>query len=120
MYLGQPVFAGESGISYLRLVEMRVGPFPPGLIAGASAECQAMFESGRVKGGGTEIIDLSTLMNYPLRRLLEATSFEDDPEDAKKEFIDLVMDMLAPEPGARLTAVEIVDHPFVQMIMPHP
>jgi serine/threonine protein kinase len=118
MYLGQPVFAGESGISYLRLVEMRVGPFPVGLIAGASAECRAMFENGRVKGGGTEINDRSTLMNYPLRRLLEATSFEGDPEDAKKEFIDLVMNMLAPEPGVRLTAVEIGDHPFVQMVLP--
>jgi serine/threonine protein kinase len=117
MFLGKPVFAGQHGVQYLQLMQVRLGEFPPELIAAASAECRGHFVKGKLQGPPGWIPDGSTFQPYPLKRLLEAKSFECDAEDAKVAFINLVLDMLIYDPNMRATAEEVVDSPFFQMEM---
>jgi dual specificity protein kinase YAK1 len=114
MFVGRPVFAGGPKAQYLRLLEVRLGPFPPAMIAGAE-----LFVNGRVKGV-QEPVDDSGLLDRPLRRLLAAVTYDGDPEEAKEPFIDLVMRMLRYDPEERIKARDICEHPFLQMEFPPP
>jgi dual specificity protein kinase YAK1 len=118
MFIGRPVFAGGPKAEYLRLLEVRLGPFPAALIS-ATAESVGFFIDGRVDGPERPT-DESGFLDRPLRRLLAAVSYDGDPEEAKEQFMDLVMAMVRYEPHERLTAVEVCDHPFLQMEFPPP
>jgi serine/threonine protein kinase len=116
LFIGKPVCAGAPGVEYLRLLEVRLGPFPPALIF-ATAESARFFADGKVDGP-EEPTDFGFLLDRPLRRLLMATSYDQDPEEAKELFIDLVMKMLKYDPNERITAQGICDHPFMEVEFP--
>jgi serine/threonine protein kinase len=118
MFLGDAVFAGQQGVQYLQLMQVRLGEFSQRLISAASTECRGHFVNGKLQAPSGPVPDGSRFQMWPLRRLLDAKSFDGDPEEAKPVFIDLILDMLMYDPGKRATAEEIVDSRFFQLDMP--
>jgi dual specificity tyrosine-phosphorylation-regulated kinase 2/3/4 len=97
MWLGAPLFQGQSASECLELMEMRLGPLPHAITRGHPPE----FDQ-------EPFIRPATLEYLVMRK-----EFPGDPPGGRELFLDLLRKMLDYDPAQRITPPEIMRHPFL-------
>jgi len=113
VYLGLPIFAGDSEQQVLQLIQTRIGKFPDALLQ-TSVYANRYFDNDN-----NVIIDESfedpCQFGFPTLDLILRFAVDEAPTDPLMSFIDLIKHMLEIDPENRYSVENVADHPFIHM-----
>lgn len=104
LIFGKIVFDSKSDIEHLFLIQHMIGPFPKWMVE----ECVNADVCAGMIGG---LIDPSVLDSDVRRMLLQEETLREKLGD-NPDLVDLVLKMLEPDPFARISLDELIEHPF--------
>ena len=131
MFVGAPIFPGQSDVHMLDLIVSVMGQFPEKVVARSDRRAELFNPDGTFKGQekvcrekGQEPVDFATYFRYnrieEIILLYEGEIGNTDEErqrerDKRMLLLDLVLKMLALDQDERITPEAALAHPFVQL-----
>ena len=126
LMLGVPILPAQSELHLATLIEKTIGPFPRHMFENSPRSTQIFMPDGKVKPASLLCEEngedfATTFVPYFVKKKLKKIimSYEshqpgNDIRD-REVFVDLIQKMLAVDPDQRISALEAMEHPFLNM-----
>ncbi|ORX58914.1 kinase-like protein [Hesseltinella vesiculosa] len=115
LFTGDALFQTHDDLEHLAMMNVVLGKFPPSLIHQSIARGQSYFKDNKLRYPIDKTTPQSQKYVKSLRLLTSLIAISSPPTSTQLLFLDLLVKMLAYEPGDRISAREALKHPFFHL-----